>query len=47
MNKVTIVTDGVCDLSQAVIDKYDVIVAPFRLFLVKRCIERGIMREAR
>ena len=32
MNKVTIVTDGVCDLSQAMIDEYDVTVAPFRLF---------------
>ncbi len=32
MNKVAIVTGGVCDLSQAIIDEYDISVAPFRIF---------------
>ena len=32
MNKVAIVTDGVCDLSQEMIDEYDISVAPFRIF---------------
>ena len=32
MNEVTIVTDGVCDLSQAMIDEYDITVVPFRIF---------------
>ncbi|MGC9777854.1 MAG: DegV family protein [Candidatus Heimdallarchaeota archaeon] len=32
MNKVAIVTDGVCDISQAMIDEYDITSAPFRIF---------------
>lgn len=32
MNKITIVTDGVCDLSQDMITKYDIITVPYRIF---------------
>ncbi|NHJ84411.1 MAG: DegV family protein [Asgard group archaeon] len=32
MNKVTIVTDGVCDLSQEVIDRYNIVTVPYRIF---------------
>ncbi|NHJ84573.1 MAG: DegV family protein [Asgard group archaeon] len=32
MSKITIVTDGVCDLSQEIIDKYDIVTIPYRIF---------------
>ncbi|MBN1328689.1 MAG: DegV family protein [Candidatus Heimdallarchaeota archaeon] len=32
MSKVAIVTDGVCDLSQAVIDTYGIVTIPYRIF---------------
>jgi len=32
MQKVAIVTDGVCDLSQAIVNEYDLSIVPYRLF---------------
>ena len=32
MSKITIVTDGVCDLSNEVIEKYNIVTVPYRIF---------------